>query len=231
MGGRGRGGAREGMEGGAWAGPGRAGPGLDPPLPTWLMLGCPCFFLEAVSRPQREEKRLRRLLVERDMACVRRLTPVSAVRAATCGRGQRGGVRGRPSPRTHHRTLPRQRSSPQPAPPLPPEPTAQAPGPPWTRVSMAGGRLVRVRLTGPDTEQSQITGRVSARLPARLDRVPRVTRATLRASPEPEPHGAAPSKRTPMPGQHRHPSGAPVPASPSLPLRFLPFPQTTSSDT
>lgn len=42
------------------------------------------FFLELVSRPQRDEKRLLRLLHERDMACARRLTPLS-VRAATLG--------------------------------------------------------------------------------------------------------------------------------------------------
>lgn len=57
--------------------------------PTWLMLGRPCFFLEVVSRPQREENLLLRLLVDLDMAWVRRLTPVSPVRAATWGR-QRG---------------------------------------------------------------------------------------------------------------------------------------------
>ena len=51
---------------------------------TWLMLGWAfVFFFEVVSRPQREENLLLRLLQERDMACVRRLTPVS-VRAATC---------------------------------------------------------------------------------------------------------------------------------------------------
>ncbi len=50
---------------------------------TWLMLGWPLLFLlEWVSRPHSEEKRLLRLLVERDIACVRRLTPLS-VRAAT----------------------------------------------------------------------------------------------------------------------------------------------------
>ncbi len=47
------------------------------------MLGWPLLFLlEWVSRPHSEEKRLLRLLVERDIACVRRLTPLS-VRAAT----------------------------------------------------------------------------------------------------------------------------------------------------
>ena len=47
------------------------------------MLGCPfVFFFEVVSRPQREENLLLRLLAERDMALVRRLTPLS-VRAAT----------------------------------------------------------------------------------------------------------------------------------------------------
>lgn len=51
---------------------------------TWLILGWAfVFFFEVVSRPQREENLLLRLLQERDMACVRRLTPVS-VRAATC---------------------------------------------------------------------------------------------------------------------------------------------------
>ena len=51
---------------------------------TWLMLGWAfVFFFEVVSRPQREENRLLRLLQERDISCVRRLTPVS-VRAATC---------------------------------------------------------------------------------------------------------------------------------------------------
>lgn len=41
------------------------------------------FFFEVVSRPHREENLLLRLLQERDMACVLRLTPFSA-RAATC---------------------------------------------------------------------------------------------------------------------------------------------------
>lgn len=51
---------------------------------TWLIVGWAfVFFFEVVSRPQREENLLLRLLQERDMACVRRLTPVS-VRAATC---------------------------------------------------------------------------------------------------------------------------------------------------
>lgn len=51
---------------------------------TWLMVGWAfVFFFEVVSSPQREENLLLRLLQERDMACVRRLTPVS-VRAATC---------------------------------------------------------------------------------------------------------------------------------------------------
>lgn len=50
---------------------------------TWLTVGWAfVFFFEVVSRPQREENLLLRLLQERDMACVRRLTPVS-VRAAT----------------------------------------------------------------------------------------------------------------------------------------------------
>lgn len=48
------------------------------------MLGLPCFFLEVVSSPQREEKRLLRLLADLDMACVLLLTPDSPVRAATC---------------------------------------------------------------------------------------------------------------------------------------------------
>lgn len=52
--------------------------------PTWLTVGWALvFFFEVVSRPQREENRLLRLLQERDMACARRLTPAS-VRAATC---------------------------------------------------------------------------------------------------------------------------------------------------
>ena len=42
------------------------------------------FFLEVVSRPHREEKRLFRLLVERDAAWARLLTPHS-LRAATWG--------------------------------------------------------------------------------------------------------------------------------------------------
>lgn len=51
---------------------------------TWLILGWAfVFFFEVVSRPQREENLLLRLLHERDIACVRRLTPIS-VRAATC---------------------------------------------------------------------------------------------------------------------------------------------------
>ena len=51
---------------------------------TWLMLGWALvFFFEVVSRPHREENLLLRLLQERDMACVLRLTPFS-VRAATC---------------------------------------------------------------------------------------------------------------------------------------------------
>lgn len=36
--------------------------------PTWLMVGRPCFFLEVVSRPQREENLLLRLLADLDMA-------------------------------------------------------------------------------------------------------------------------------------------------------------------
>lgn len=53
--------------------------------PTWLILGRPCFFLEVVSRPHREENLLLRLLADLDMAWVRLLTPVSPVRAATWG--------------------------------------------------------------------------------------------------------------------------------------------------
>lgn len=50
---------------------------------TWLILGWALVvFFEVVSRPQREENLLFRLLQERDMACVRLLTPIS-VRAAT----------------------------------------------------------------------------------------------------------------------------------------------------
>lgn len=50
---------------------------------TWVIVGCALLFLlEWVSKPHSDEKRLFRLLVERDIACVRRLTPVS-VRAAT----------------------------------------------------------------------------------------------------------------------------------------------------
>lgn len=53
-------------------------------LQTWLIVGWAfVFFFEVVSRPQREENLLLRLLQERDIACVRRLTPIS-VRAATC---------------------------------------------------------------------------------------------------------------------------------------------------
>lgn len=52
-------------------------------LQTWFILGWGfVFFFEVVSRPQREENLLLRLLQERDIACVRRLTPIS-VRAAT----------------------------------------------------------------------------------------------------------------------------------------------------
>lgn len=40
------------------------------------------FFFEVVSRPHSEEKRLLRLLEDRDRACVRLRTPLS-VRAAT----------------------------------------------------------------------------------------------------------------------------------------------------
>lgn len=65
----------------------------SPLVPTWLMLGRPCFFLEVVSRPQREENLLLRLLVDLDMAWVRRRTPVSPVRAATWG--QQGGTSAR----------------------------------------------------------------------------------------------------------------------------------------
>ena len=45
------------------------------------------FFLEVVSRPHREEKRLLRLLVERDAAWARLRTPHS-LRAATWGGGE-----------------------------------------------------------------------------------------------------------------------------------------------
>ena len=51
---------------------------------TWLMEGCPVVFLfEVVSRPHREEKRLRRLLKVRGMAWFRFLMLLS-VRADTC---------------------------------------------------------------------------------------------------------------------------------------------------
>lgn len=50
---------------------------------TWMILGWAfAVFFEVVSRPQREENLLLRLLQERDIACVRLLTPIS-VRAAT----------------------------------------------------------------------------------------------------------------------------------------------------
>ena len=53
------------------------------------------FLLEVVSRPQREEKRLRRLLEGRGMAWLRLLTTLS-VRAATCVRERSpGGQEGR----------------------------------------------------------------------------------------------------------------------------------------
>ena len=49
----------------------------------WLIVGWAfVFFFEVVSSPQRDENLLLRLLLERDMACVRRLTALS-VRAAT----------------------------------------------------------------------------------------------------------------------------------------------------
>lgn len=51
---------------------------------TWLMEGCPLvFLLEVVSSPQREEKRLRRLLKVRGMAWFR-LLMLFSVRADTC---------------------------------------------------------------------------------------------------------------------------------------------------
>lgn len=223
MGGRGRGGAREGMEGGAWAGPGRAGPGLDPPLPTWLMLGCPCFFLEAVSRPQREEKRLRRLLVERDMACVRRLTPVSAVRAATCGRGQRGGVRGRPSPRTHHRTLPRQRSSPQPAPPLPPG--AHGPGTRPTLDPSVHGRWAtrpcpthrsgHGTVTDHGPRLSQTPGQAGPRAPGHTGHTPRFPRTRTPRSGSFQTDANAGSAQTP---ERRAGARESIPSAPLPPV-------------
>lgn len=53
-------------------------------LCTWLIEGCPMvFLLEVVSSPQREEKRLRRLLKVRGMAWFRFLMLLS-VRADTC---------------------------------------------------------------------------------------------------------------------------------------------------
>lgn len=53
-------------------------------METWLIEGCPVVFLfEVVSRPQREEKRLRRLLKVRGMAWFRFLMLLS-VRADTC---------------------------------------------------------------------------------------------------------------------------------------------------
>lgn len=55
---------------------------------TWLMDGCPLLFLlETVSRPHREEKRLRRLLKVRGAAWLRFLMLLS-VRADTCDGGE-----------------------------------------------------------------------------------------------------------------------------------------------
>lgn len=55
-------------------------------METWLIEGCPVVFLfDVVSSPQREEKRLRRLLKVRGMAWFRLLMLLS-VRADTCDR-------------------------------------------------------------------------------------------------------------------------------------------------